>query len=284
MNEQTEVWQCVPLHDVEIEFTQHGTGDAVFLVHAGVFSDWFRFVGASRELAEFHVVRPRRVGYGRYQPTRHLTLADHARHAAMLAEHLGLEGMHWVGHSSSCLIGLCLAIDRPELVQSLTLLEPSAGGGGFDVPASYDRPDFVGPALAAFNSGDLHGAFDCFMRGVCGDEYREALETRLGRDGLENAIRESEFFFRDEISAILESSFNREQAAGISQPVLCVEGGAQPPHLRLMSRQVTERTVQLLPQTQVSIIPGVNHALPLQDPEAVAQVIGAFVKQVTKRS
>ncbi len=283
VNERIETWQRARVGDEEIEFTQHGTGDAVFLVHAGVFSDWFRLVSLNKELAEFCVIRPRRVGYGQYQPTRHLTLADHAQHAAALADRLELKGIHWVGHSSSCLIGLSLAVNRPELVLSLTLMEPSAGGGGFDVPASFDRPDFVGPALSAYQAGDLFSAFDHFMRGVCGDGYREILEARLGRVGFENAVRESAYFFRDEVRAVLESRFSPVEAAKISQPVLCVEGGAQPPHLAVMARQVTKRTVQFLPQTQVVVIPGVNHALPLQDPDAVAVVIASFLKQVTKR-
>ena len=271
-------WQRVALDDVEIEFVEHGHGDAIFLVHAGVFSDWFRFVGESAELDSFRVIRIRRAGYGHVKPMRHLTLRDHARHAAALAERLGIKSIHWVGHSSSCQIILALALERPELVRSLALLEPAAGGG-FEVPAGAELgPAFLGPALAAFKAGDLSTAFDSFMRGVCGEGYREIIEARLGKSGFENAIRESDFFFRDEISAVLESTFGPAEAAQIRQPVLCVEGGAQPPHLALMSRQVSERTVQLLPQTQVVIIPRVNHAMPLQEPEAVARVVASFVR------
>jgi pimeloyl-ACP methyl ester carboxylesterase len=135
MNERLEPWQRVRVEDVEIEFTVHGQGEAIFLVHVGVFSDWFRFVGAQTHLDQFQVIRLRRVGYGQYQPTRHLTLSDHARHAAALADRLGIDRMHWVGHSSSCQIGLALALERPALVRSLTLMEPAAAGG-FDVPAS----------------------------------------------------------------------------------------------------------------------------------------------------
>jgi pimeloyl-ACP methyl ester carboxylesterase len=276
MNERSEAWQCVPVEDVEIEFTTRGQGEAIFLVHAGVFSDWFRFVGAQTHLDGFRVIRLRRVGYGQYQPTRHLTLSDHARHAAALADRLAIDRMHWVGHSSSCQIGLALARERPELVRSLTLMEPAAAGG-FDVPASAALgPAFAG-VLAAFQAGELSAAFDRFMRGVCGDGYREILDGRFGTSGVEQAMRESAFFFRDEINAVLESTFGAAEAANIQQPVLCVEGGAQPAHLMVMSRQISERTAQLLPQTQVVVLPRVNHALPLQEPEAVAQVIASFV-------
>lgn len=159
MNDQSEPWQRVPVEDVEIEFTARGQGEAMFLVHAGVFGDWFRLVGEQTLLdGFFRVIRLRRVGYGRYQPTRHLTVHDHARQAAALADRLGLERIHWVGHSSSCQIGLALALERPELVRSLTLLEPAAGGG-FEVPASVALgPAFVGPALAAFQAGEIRAA------------------------------------------------------------------------------------------------------------------------------
>jgi pimeloyl-ACP methyl ester carboxylesterase len=125
MSQRAGPWQHVVVHDVEIEFPERGRGKAIFLVHAGGFSDWFRFVGESEALDGFRVIRLRRVGYGEFQPV-HLTLTDHARHAATLADRLGLKQIHCVGHSSSCQIGLALAIEQPELVRSLTLLEPAA--------------------------------------------------------------------------------------------------------------------------------------------------------------
>ena len=174
-------------------------------------------------------------------------------------------------------------MQQPQFVRSLTLLEPAAGANGFDVPASYDRPDFVGAAMGAFSAGDLAAAFDHFMKGVCGEGYREILEQRLGKSGLENAIRESAFFFRDEVRAVMEARFDPGDTSRIKQPVLCLEGGAQPnPTIARMSRQISNRTVELLPQAQVVVIPEVNHALPLQDPEAVARSITSFIRQVTQ--
>jgi pimeloyl-ACP methyl ester carboxylesterase len=40
---------------------------------------------------------------------------------------------------------------------------------------------------------------------------------------------------------------------------------------------ISRRTVELMPQTEVLIIPEVNHAPPLQDPDAVARAIASFV-------
>jgi pimeloyl-ACP methyl ester carboxylesterase len=281
MDKHHESWQRLHVDDVEIEFTERGAGDAIFLVHAAVSSEWFRPIYDSPALDGFRRILPRRAGYGAFQPARHLTLTDHARHMGALADHLGLDGIHWVGHSSSCLIGLFLAADRPELVKSLTLMEPSAGGKGFDVPASYDRPDFIGPAFAAFQAADLSAAFDHFMHGVCGEGYRDVVEARLGRAGLENMIHQSAFLFRDEARAIMESEFGAAEAAKITQPVLCLSGGAQPPHLASFARQVSERVKEFMPQTEIVVIPDADHGLPLQNPLAIAREIASFITRIT---
>jgi Predicted hydrolases or acyltransferases (alpha/beta hydrolase superfamily) len=100
---------------------------------------------------------------------------------AALADLLALDKVHVVGHSSGALIAFQVAADRPKLVHSLTLIEPAACGP-FQVPAFAELGErFIGPAMGAFAAGDLQGAFDGFMRGVCGDQSREILERSLGQ-------------------------------------------------------------------------------------------------------
>lgn len=193
----------LPVDAGDISYSDRGSGEAVVLVHAGVFSDWFLPLSDSRTLDSLRVIRIRRAGYAGSEPSRHLTIADHAEHLATLANHLGLGRVHWVGHSSGCQIVLQLALDHPHLVKTLVLIEPAAGGG-FAVPAAGELGrQFVGPAIGAFTAGDLDNAFDLFMRGVCGQHYRPVLEQRLGVHGVDEAIRRSAFFFRDEVPAIL---------------------------------------------------------------------------------
>ena len=60
-------------------------------------------------------------------------------------------------------------------------------------------------------------AFDTFMRGACGDAYRDVLADRLGSDGLDRAVREFAFFFRDEVPAALESQFGEAEASRITR-------------------------------------------------------------------
>ena len=278
MGRDTETMRHILLDDMEIEYEERGAGEPLVLIHAGVFGDWFLPVYQSAALDGFRIIRVHRPGYGPQVPERHLTLGEHARAVAGLADHLDLGPFHWVGHSSSCLMGLELAVARPDLVHSLALLEPAAGGG-FAVQASADLGQrFIGPAMGAFMAGDLEGAFDTFLRGVCGDDYRAVIEASLGPEGYQRAVRDSAFFFRDEIIAVQESQFAATDAARVGQPILVVEGG-ESASLGPLSHQITERATALLPHAEVAIIDGVNHAMPLQDPGAVGRAIAAFVRR-----
>src|SRR5262245_60318354 len=262
----------------EIGYSERAAGAPVVLVHAGVFADWFLRLSESRALDSFRIVRVQRAGYAGGEPSRHLTIADHASHLATLADHLGLDRVHWVGHSSGCQIVLQLALDHPTLVKTLILIEPAAGGG-FAVPAAEDLGRrFVGPPIGAFSAGDLDVAFDLFMRGVCGEHYRSVLEQQLGAEGVDQAIRQSAFFFRDEVPAVLESTFSIAEAARIRCPVLVAEG-ADSEASGPLAHQITALATRLLPHAEVIRVACTNHMMPLQDPEAVARVIQGFVSR-----
>jgi pimeloyl-ACP methyl ester carboxylesterase len=279
VSKESAPMQRLSVGGAEIEYTDRGQGEPIFLVHAGGFADWFLPLSESPELAGFRVIRVRRAGYGAHSPERHLTLADHARHIGVLAAHLNISKLHYVGHSSSSLIGLELALDQPGLLESLVLIEPAAGGG-FAVPAADALVrDYVGPGMAAFARGHLATAFETFMKGVCGENMRQIIQASLGEDGYQRAVQESAFFFRDEGPAVMESQFGPAEAERVTKPVLNIQGGAQPEHTVELARQITERTETLLPQTETVVIPGGSHALPLQVPDALGRVIAKFVRQ-----
>ena len=172
----------------DVGYHDSGHGEVILLVHAGVFSDWFGPLSRQLPHDRFRVVRMRRSGYrATALPAGHLSLADHARHAAVLLDELGIGAAHWVGHSSSCLIGLQLAQDRPGLVAPL--LEP-APGRDLNGPGPVDEQfaaATVRPAMEAFFAGDLGGAFDQFMRGIGGPGYPAVLTGQLDAGGLDAA-------------------------------------------------------------------------------------------------
>jgi len=178
-----------------------------------------------------------------------------------------------VGHSSGGSIALQLALDAPQVVGSLALLEPAL----MQVPTG----PVAGEALARYGAGDAAGALGMFLQGVCGPAYTAVLERALP-DALDNVATDAEAFFGRELPALRGWQFGPEQAARIEQPVLAVLG-AESDAARLAggggSRTFAERHELLLrwfPRAEAATVPGVTHLMLLENPRAIAELLASF--------
>jgi pimeloyl-ACP methyl ester carboxylesterase len=278
MSTNSEIIQTMTTHSVELQYSDQGQGEPFLLVHGGVFADWFVPLVANASWEGFRVIRVRRAGYGPKSPATSLSMQDHARHLADLLAVLNINRTHLAGHSSGALIALQLAADRPALVQTLALIEP-APAGPFQVPAFGELAQrYVGPAMGAFAAGELARAFHSFMRGVCGTEYESVIERSLGPGAIEQARRESQFFFRDEVPAAMQWQFDPAQASRLDLPVLVAEGAAGR-DAGPFSRQVTEAVLSLFPRAELALIEHANHLVPLQQPQALGQALASFARR-----
>ena len=254
-----------------LDYDERGAGEAVCLVHAGVFSAWFAPLFEQPALDGFRVIRPVRPGYGRSPaPSDPASIAAHAGRCGELLRGLGVTRAHWVGHSSSCCIGLQLALDDPGLVASLILFEPAKPSG---TQRELAASTYVGPALAAAANGEVARAFDVFTRGVGGDGYREVMRARFGDDGLVQAERESAYFFADELPAVGAWSFGPAEAARIAAPALLLCGARSRPWFRENAAILAE----MLPDARTQTLPELDHLAPLTHPDKLAATIGQFV-------
>jgi pimeloyl-ACP methyl ester carboxylesterase len=254
-----------------LAYEERGAGEVVCLVHAGVFSAWFAPLFDQPALDGLRVIRPIRPGYGRTPaPSDRASIAAHARRCGELLRGLGVTRAHWVGHSSSCCIGLQLALDDPDLVASLILFEPAKPSGKQrEVAAST----YVGPALAAAAQGDVAGAFDVFLRGVGSDGYREVLRARLGDDGLAAAEHESAYFFADEMPALAAWTYGPAEAARVGAPALLLCGAESRPWFR----ENVAILAEMLPDVRTQTLPGMDHLAPLTHPAELAATIGEYL-------
>ncbi|HET7517928.1 MAG TPA: alpha/beta hydrolase [Actinomycetes bacterium] len=259
-------------HLAGLDYDERGAGEVVCLVHAGVFGAWFAPLFEQPALDGFRVIRPIRPGYGHSPaPSEPASIAAHARQCGALLRALGVARAHWVGHSSSCCIGLQLALDDPGLVASLTLFEPAKPSGEQrEVAAS----SYVGPALAAAAQGDIARAFDVFLRGVGGDGYRKVLRARFGDDGLVEAERESAYFFADELPAVAAWTFGPAEAARVAAPALLLCGAESRPWFR----ENVAILAEMLPDVRTQILPALDHLAPLTHPAELASSISEFVR------
>jgi 3-oxoadipate enol-lactonase len=258
---------------VELEYEERGSGEPVVLIHAGLCADWFAPLADEPALEPYRLIRYHRAGYaGSSHPWGEVSIADHARHCRGLLDHLGVERAHLVGHSSSADMALQLAVDAPEKVASLTLMEPAIMG----VPsrAAWGKAVAV-PAVEAYQAGDRAAAVELWMSGVAGEGWREPMERALP-GAFEQAVADAPTFFEQELPAVQSWPFGEADARRNTQPALAVSGGRSPE----VSPVWEERQALLLAwlaNARPFVLDGATHLLHIQNPRGMAEALAAFV-------
>ena len=262
----------IAVDGLELEYEVRGSGDAVVLIHWGVCALWGEPLLAQPALADRHrLLRYHRAGFaGSDRVAGTIGIADHAAHCAGLMRGLGIERAHVVGHSSSAVIALQLALDFPEAVQTLALMEPARPVPPTEEQAQFVR-DFVAPAIQRHRAGDAPGAVDTFARGVFGPGYRGPLERGLP-GAFDGAVADADAFFAQELPALQAWSFTPQDANRIDQPVLAVRGERTAPTFpdRL------ELLASWLPNVERFELAGASHLLHVEDPRGMAQGLASF--------
>jgi pimeloyl-ACP methyl ester carboxylesterase len=257
---------------VELEYEVTGSGEPVLLI-SPVLADGFLPLFSEPALADrYQLIRYHKRGWvGSTHTAPPVSIADHAADAAAFLEQLGVRRAHVAGHSTGAAVAAQLALDRPDTVQTLILLEPTL----LSVPSGEAFLEQAGPAFAAYENGDRSGALARFMGTVSGLDWttcQALLETRLPGT-VAQTIEDAETFFGVELPALTTWKFGAEQAAAIHQPVLSIVGADTQP----LWVEVAEFLRSSLPHVEECRIERVGHLLHIQRPEPVAHALAQFL-------
>ncbi|WUD76993.1 alpha/beta hydrolase [Streptomyces sp. NBC_00510] len=264
--------QHIVTPDADIAFWDEGDGEAVLLVHASFGADWFAPLAGL--LPGLRVVRTHRAGYGRSRDlSGRLGVTDHARHLAEVLRARGIGPAHVVGHSTGGTITLQLAAAHPELVWSMVLLEPA-------FPYAPDEPesDAMRRAVAAAEEGDLARAYGFFPGSVCAPGYLDVMTRALGTEGFRKSVFSGRYFFEHERAAFAAWDADAAGLEDLPQPVLLVAGG-EGERLNSPYRARNRALAGRLARARQVTLPGVSHAMPLEDPSLVAWTVLDFIRR-----
>jgi pimeloyl-ACP methyl ester carboxylesterase len=271
-----ELKQRLSVDGAVLEYEVVGAGEPVVLIHGALLAEAYAPLCAEPALTtHFRLVRYHRRGYaGCSRVAAPFRIAQQAADCLAVLRHLGIERAHVVGHSSGGMMALRLALDAPEVVHSLVLLEPAL----MDVPSGAQLGEVLGPVLQRYGAGDNEGAVDSFLRWAIGPDYRTWLE-RMIPGAFDQMVADADTFFGVELPSLQEWFFTREDARRITQPVLGIFG-SESASIWPGWREVQERLCEWVPQTELFVLAGANHALEEKDPRGVA---GAMVPFLTRR-
>src|SRR5215218_3237547 len=156
------------VNGVELEYEVRGAGEPVLLVDM-LIADCFLPLLPEPALADrYQLIRYHKRGWvGSTHTPPPVSIGEHAADAAALLEHLGVRRAHVAGHSSGASIGAQLALDHPEKVHTLTLLEPTL----LSLPLGEAFVSAAGPVFEAYGRGDHADAFAMFVSAASGLEW-----------------------------------------------------------------------------------------------------------------
>jgi len=280
------------VNGVSLEYREDGTGDLVVFVHGGI-SD-YRIWQVQREAIgkSYHAVSyscrhcwPNTPA----PPDIDQVVEDHAADLAALVKELGGGPAHLVGNSFGGLISLLTAIRSPELVRSLTLLEPFAAPLLMSIPPKplellklgLKHPSTavamllfgargLGPTSAAFERGDLEKGLEIFTLAVLGKGGVAKMTDARKQQAKDNA----EAFSAQLLRGVFPTP-NPEAVRSITVPTLLLKGEESPALMGLL----TDRVHDLLPQAECVEIPGASHDAHVDNPTAATEAILSFLNQ-----
>lgn len=250
-----------------------GEGPPVILIH-GHASDrrlWERhaaFLAQNR----FRAVRYDLRGHGCSDaPASGYTLDNYVRDLADLLDRVSIDRAHLVGLSMGGGIALAFALDHPDRVRSVALIDTALPGFAYspDYEAAIERlRDAVRTedVRAALEKHWLtHPLFDGIRRNPEQfDLLRQMVFTYTGADYLDET----------DYPPLARPPIDR--LADMTVPVLVMVGELDLPDFRL----IADILVDNIPGAESVVVPNAGHVLPLERPEAVSDALLAFLTRV----
>lgn len=254
-------------HSMNLYYRTQGDGDPVIILH-GLFGDGLNWGGVAKRLqTEYHLILPDMRNHGRSPHND-----DDCSYPAMaddivsLMGQLELESAHLIGHSMGGKAAMTLALQHPERVRSLTVVDIA--------PKSYPprhEDVFTGlKAVAEARPASRQEADRLLAESITTDAIRTFILKNLvrGKTGFEWRLNwQALYTHYDQLTDF------PVQEGHYDGPVQFLIGGASD----YVADSDRERIEHLFPHAKGRIVGGSGHWLHAEKPEQTARWIKAFL-------
>jgi branched-chain amino acid transport system permease protein len=174
-------------NDVRLQYFEHGTGPEVLVLVHGYQSSGriWQLMQEALDPARFRTIAISNRGAGdsdRTPSEADYSVESFARDLYAAVQALGLGEFTLVGHSMGGATVTQFALDHPECLKALVLLDP-APLGGRELPANWEaqlRQDFAAGRRRDNMAMDTPGVPEAFRQALAADVARNPIERALG--------------------------------------------------------------------------------------------------------
>lgn len=255
-----------------LEYHVSGAGEPVVFIHGALIAAAFRPLLSEPDLAgSYRLITYHRRGYaGSSRSRKPITIERQAADCRELLHQLDVPRAHVVGHSYGGAIAVQLALDAPEAVHSLALLEPALMLGS----SAESYRESLEQGARRFREVGAAVVVDEFLQARFGAGYRDALDEMLP-GAFAQAVADAATAFDQELPALLDWRFEEAQARRISQPVLAVLGGDSE---ALWPRfgETYRLLLTWISHAEGFVLSNAAHGLQMQNPRGMAGALAAF--------
>jgi pimeloyl-ACP methyl ester carboxylesterase len=249
--QQTRDGRYVEAGAVRTYYEVSGAGEPLILLHGGMCTVE-TFDAQARPLAErYRVYVPERRGHGRTADVDGpITYENMAADTIAFMEAVGIESAHLAGWSDGAIVGLLVAMQRPELVRKLVLI------GQY---VNLDGAREEGKALMeAFTVETFPPMFRQMYAAVSpdGPQHFTVIFEKLTP------------LWRGDPGIALAD------LADVTSPTLVLAGDDD-----VLTIEHAAALAQALPDAQLAIVPGTSHALPMEKPDLVNRLLLDFLAE-----
>lgn len=242
-------------------YRESGAGDRVWLfIHGNVASSrWWEKVMAELP-AGVRAVAPDLRGCGDSdKPDGHWSMADLGDDVYQFTQALGIRRAAVIGHSLGGSVALQLAVDHPDLISHLVVIN-SAPADGLQLPeASYAQVEQFA------KSPDI-------TKAALGMMMPTAPKDQLYAQLLDDGVKSAGAWLRNGYA--LRDMNLVAQAAALKVPALVLYGKQD----ALVTSEMAERTQAQIPGALLEMWPEIGHSAPVEAPQQLVQRIAAFAK------
>ncbi|VVO05874.1 alpha/beta fold hydrolase [Pseudomonas fluorescens] len=250
-----------------LHYEEYGHGDPVLLLHGlGSSSlDWEYQV--SELAARYRVIVPDARGHGRSdKPRERYSIAGFSADLIALIEHLNLGPAHVVGLSMGGMIGFQLAVDQPQLLKSLCIVN-SGPQVKLQTPDEYWQWFKRWSLMQLFSMSAIGTALGAKL-------FPEPEQAELRSKIAQRWAKNDKRAYLASFDAIIGWGV-QERLSRVTCPTLIVSADRD-----YTPVAIKEAYIKLLPNARLAVIANSRHATPLDQPQAFNQTLLEFLVAV----